>query len=67
MGKVRNRGFGISIYFPKEMLKLLDSIEEHLELPATKSSSLSEYVCASIKEKAQREGISGPINEKNEA
>ena len=57
MGNRRNRGMGISIYFPKDMLGLIDHIEEHVLGKKTMSGSLSEYVCAAIREKAEKDKI----------
>tara|TARA_S200002703_G_scaffold160056_1_gene176386 strand:+ start:6049 stop:6237 length:189 start_codon:yes stop_codon:yes gene_type:complete len=57
MGKQRNRGIGISIYFPKDMLTLIDDIEKYVHQPNTLSGSLSEYVCTAIREKAEKDRI----------
>ena len=49
MGKTRNRGIGISIYFPKDMEFILEHIQglvDNKDYP-----SVSEYVCEAVRGK----------------
>jgi len=53
MVKTRNRGIGISIYFPKDMEFILEHIQDMVD--NKKTASVSDYVCAAVRAKYDKD------------